>query len=210
RTGGDDRVLEHDLLRLVALDAERARILEQATADDDLDALGLRDRRKPARETADDALRLPLAQRIQIDARRAEVHAELARALGFREQARDVEQRLRRDTALEQTRAAELLVGVDDDRLETELGAAKRRGVAAGPAAEHGDVDFLDQIPHHHVAVVLLDVGVVFLTSVPDEDSRNIGGWYRGGAVTGGAGMASDGEPEWDALVLSAARRAAV
>src|SRR5207247_1053281 len=80
-----------------ALDAERARIRDRATAADDLDALGRRDRRDPPRETADDALRLPLAQRIQTDARRAEVHAELARALGFREQARDVEQRLRRD-----------------------------------------------------------------------------------------------------------------
>ena len=56
---------ELERLRLVALDANRARVLEDAAAADDLDALRLGDTGQPARELADHALGLPLAQRIE-------------------------------------------------------------------------------------------------------------------------------------------------
>ena len=62
-----DRVLEADLLRLVALDAQRPRVLEDGAAADDLDACASRHAREPARELADHALGLPLAERIERD-----------------------------------------------------------------------------------------------------------------------------------------------
>ena len=34
--------------------------------------------------------------------------------------------------------------------VQPELRAAKRRRVAAGPAADHADVDLADEIAHHH------------------------------------------------------------
>ena len=65
RAGRDDRVLEAHLLRLVALDVELARALEHGAAADDVDPLGLRDGREPAREPADDPLALPFSQWVE-------------------------------------------------------------------------------------------------------------------------------------------------
>jgi len=154
RARRDDRVLEAHLLRLVTLHVELARGLEHGPAADDVDALGLRDGREPAREPADHALALPLAQGIERHARLAEIDAELAGPLGVLDQRRDVEQRLRRNAALEEAGAAEALARVDHDGLEPELGAAKRRRVAAGPAAHDGHVHLDDEVTHHHGGIL--------------------------------------------------------
>src|SRR5206468_12038837 len=146
----DDRVLEAHLRRLVALHAQRARALEGGAAADDVDALGLRDRREPPREPADDALALPLAQRVERDARLTELDAELAGLLGVLDQRGDVEQGFRRDAALEEAGPAQTLARVDHDGLEPQLRAAKRRRVAAGPAAHDGHVHLDDEVAHHH------------------------------------------------------------
>src|SRR5437867_4203699 len=118
RARGDDGMLETHFLRLVALDAQLARALEDRAAADHLDTFRLRDRREPAREPADDPLGFPLAQGIERHPRLPEVDAELARALGVLDERGDVEQRLRRDAALPETVAAEALARVHDDRLE--------------------------------------------------------------------------------------------
>src|SRR5206468_8028927 len=111
RAGRDDRVLEADFLRLLALHAQLARALEDGAAADDLDAPGLGDRGEPAREPTHDALVFPLAQGIERDARLAEVDAEIAGALGVLDERGDVQQRLRRDAAFPEARAAEPLAG---------------------------------------------------------------------------------------------------
>src|SRR5882672_7845750 len=150
RARRDDRVLEAHLLRLVALHAQLARALEDGAAADDVDALGLRDRREPPREPADDALALPLAQRVERDARLAEIDAELAGALGVLDQRGDVEQGFRRDAALEETGPPEPLARVDHDGLEPQLRAAERCRVAARPAAHDSHVHLDDEVAHHH------------------------------------------------------------
>jgi hypothetical protein len=61
-----------------------------------------------------------------------------------------VEERLGGNAALVEAGAAEPLARVDHDGLEPELGAAETRGVAAGSAAQHGDVHLVDQVSHHH------------------------------------------------------------
>src|SRR5207244_2488253 len=73
RARRDDRALEAHLLGLVALHVELARALEDRAPADHVDAPGLGDRGEPAREPADDALALPLSQRIQRHARLAEI-----------------------------------------------------------------------------------------------------------------------------------------
>src|SRR6267378_64492 len=95
RARRDDRVLEADHLLLVAADPDAARVLEGAPAADDLHALGLGDGREPAREFAHDALGLPLSQRVERDARLAEVQPELLRALRLADDGSHMEQRLR-------------------------------------------------------------------------------------------------------------------
>ena len=150
RAGRHDRVLEADLLGLVALDAQLARALEHGAAADHLDALGLRDRREAARQPAHDSLGLPLAQRVERDVRLAELDADLAGARGVLDQRGDVQQRLGRDAALPEAGAAEPLAGVHDYRLESQLGAAERRRIAAGAAADHGHVHLDHEVAHHH------------------------------------------------------------
>src|SRR6266850_335049 len=148
-----DGVLEGDLLRLVAGHAQAARVLERGAPAEHLDILALGHAGQPARELADDALALPLAQRIERHARLAEVHAELLGALGLRQHPRHVQQRLGRNAALEEARAPQALVEIDDDRLQPELGAPERGRVAAGPAADDGHVHLAHEIAHHHLRV---------------------------------------------------------
>ena len=150
RAGGEDRVLEADLLRLVAGDAQAARVFEGGPAADHLDVLAAGDAGQAAGQLADHALALPLAQRIERDPRLAEVHAELPGALGLAQHRGDVQERLGRDAALEEAGAPQTLVEIDDDRLQAQLGAAKRRRVAARPAADDGHVDLAHEIAHHH------------------------------------------------------------
>src|SRR5204862_6109786 len=82
RARRDDGGREAELLGLVALDAERAGVLEDAAAADDLHAFRLRDGGEPAREPADDALGLPLAEGVERDPRLAEARDALHCTLG--------------------------------------------------------------------------------------------------------------------------------
>ena len=143
-------MLEADLLRLVAGDAQAARVFEGGPAADHLDVLAAGDAGQAAGQLADHALALPLAQRIERDPRLAEVHAELPGALGLAQHRGDVQERLGRDAALEEAGAPQTLVEIDDDRLQAQLGAAKRRRVAARPAADDGHVDLAHEVAHHH------------------------------------------------------------
>ncbi len=104
----------------------------------------------PREELAHHALGLPLAERVERDARRAQLHAEVAGPLGLGDHRRHVQQRLRGDAPGVQARAAEAPVGIDHDGLQAELGAAEGRRVAAGPAPDHGDVDLPHEVAHHH------------------------------------------------------------
>jgi hypothetical protein len=143
-------VAEADLLRLVAFHAQPASVLEDRAPGDDVDALALGDGGESAREPSHHALALPRAQRLERDARLAELHAELARALGFADDGGHVQQRLGRDASLVEAGAAEALVGVHDDGLESQLRAPERRRVSAGPASDDDDVHFADEVAHHH------------------------------------------------------------
>src|SRR5262249_4466369 len=154
RAGRDDRVLEAHLLRLLALDPELARALEDRAAAAHVDALRFGDRREAAREPAHHALALPLAQRIERHAGLAEIHTELARPLGILDDRGDMEQGLGGDAAFEEAGAAEPLPRVDDDRLESQLGAAEGPRAAPGPAAHGGHVPPDDETPHPHAWIL--------------------------------------------------------
>ena len=60
-----------------------------------------------------------------------------ATSCGFGDHLGDVQQRLRRDAADVQAHAAQRRVALDQHHLLAEIGGAERRGVAAGPGAEH-------------------------------------------------------------------------
>ena len=143
-------MLEADHLGLLASDPDAPRVLEGAAPSHDLDLPGLGDRGETARELANHALGLPLAQGIERDARLAEVEAELLRALGLADDRRHVQERLGGDAALVEAGAAEPLARVHHHRLEPQFRAAERRGVPAGSAAQDGDIHLVDEIAHHH------------------------------------------------------------
>ena len=69
-------------------------------------------------------------------AERDAVRAHLVRLL---DDARGVQQRFRRNAADVQAHAAERRPALDERDLEPEIGGAKRRRVAAGPGADHGE-----------------------------------------------------------------------
>src|SRR5262249_42962596 len=152
RARGHDGVLEAHHLRLLAADADAPRVLEGAAPSDDNHALGLGDRGEPARELAHHALGLPLAHRIERDARLAEVDAELLGALRLAEHGGHVQERLGRDAALEEAGAAQTMAGVDHHRLEAELPAAEGGRVAAPTAAQPRHAPLGAHITHHHGA----------------------------------------------------------
>ena len=81
--GGHDGVAESDRLRRLALHPQRSRALEDASPAHHLHLLGARHGGEAPGELAHHALRLPLPQRVERHSRRAELHPELARALGF-------------------------------------------------------------------------------------------------------------------------------
>src|SRR6185436_9668286 len=105
---------------------------------------------KTARPPAHDPLGLPLAQGIERDPRLAEVDAEIAGAPGVLDEGGDVQERLRRNAAFPEARAAEALGGVHDHGLEPELGAAEGGRIAAGPTAHDDDVHLDDEVAHDH------------------------------------------------------------
>ena len=140
RAGGDDRGLEGHVLP--ALDRDRVRVLERAGALDPLDAVRLEERRDAAGHLLDDR-GLPLVRLAEVELRLADLDAELAeRVARLMDEVRRLHPRLRRDAADTQARAAELGLLLDADDLRAELRRADRGGVAAGAAAQDGDVDF--------------------------------------------------------------------
>ena len=118
-------MLEDDLLRRVAFDAERARALEDGAAADHLDAAPERHPGQPARELGDDAVVLPGAERLDRYFRLAVLDADLPRALHLVHHVGDVQQRLRRDAPLEEAGAAQALARVHHDGVEASSAARK-------------------------------------------------------------------------------------
>ena len=138
RAGGDDRVVEGDRARAVlARDLEHVRAGEARLAADDADLARLRHPRQPAGQLADDRSSFHVAQRVEVDLRRAERDAVLGQRLRLGDHLRDVQQRLRRDAADVEADAAEHRVALDHHDVEAEVGGAERRRVAAGPGAQH-------------------------------------------------------------------------
>src|SRR3954453_9829594 len=140
RARRDDGPLERDGRAAVgALDAQHVRLRELRHAGDDLDLALLREAREPVREPRDDRL-LPRPEPVDVDLRLAERDALALGLLGLGDDPRDVQQRLGRDAADVEAHAAEALVALDQDDLQTEVGGAEGGGVAARAGAEDDDV----------------------------------------------------------------------
>src|SRR2546423_2733868 len=115
RARGDDRRLERDVL--AALDRDRVRVREAAGALHPLDAVRLEEARDAARHLLDDA-GLPLVRGAEVEARLADLDAELCEGLlGLLERERRLHPGLRPDAADTQARAAELGLFFDADPL---------------------------------------------------------------------------------------------
>jgi hypothetical protein len=150
RACGDDRVLEaHDgllaRLRLARafgrLDLEVMRIEELADAADHVDLARLRHAGESAGQLADDLV-LPAQQGGQIDLRRAERDAVLGERLRFVHHGGNVQQRLRRNATDVETHAAQRRVTLDQHRLHSQVGGAKRGAVAARSGAQDEHLAF--------------------------------------------------------------------
>ncbi len=137
RSRRDDAVVEGDHFPAVLrLHLERMRRRELRLALDEGHLAHLCESGKALGELRDDAV-LPGAQFLEVGLRRAERDAEVAHLLGVRDDARRVQQRLRRNAADVEADAAERRVALDEHDLLAEVGGAKCRGVAAGTRAEH-------------------------------------------------------------------------
>ena len=66
------------------------------------------------------------------------------------DQRRDAEERLGRDAADVEALAAERSAGLDEHRVEPEIGRAERGGVAARASAQHDEIDLAEQLAHDH------------------------------------------------------------
>ena len=93
-----------------------------------------------AGQPIDDAV-LPLAQPADVDRRLAEADAVRSHLVRFFDDTRRMQQRLRRNAPDVQTHTAELRPALDQRDLETQIGGAKRGGVAARPGAEHDEIE---------------------------------------------------------------------
>ena len=139
RTGGDDRLLEGDLLR--SLDRDRVRAGESATAVDPLHAVRLEERGDAARHLVDDGA-LPPGDRAPVERRLAHHDAELReRLLRVVEGVRALHPGLGGDAAHAQAGAAEGVRLVDAGDLRAELRGANGGRVPGRAASEDGDVD---------------------------------------------------------------------
>src|SRR5436190_863680 len=127
---------------IVTSDPDRVPIREAAGALDPLDAIGLEEAGDALGHLVDD-LRLPLVRGREVEARGADLDAELReRVLGFLDRERGLYPGFRRDAADAEASASELRLPLDADRPGAELRGADRRGIAAGAAAEDCDVTF--------------------------------------------------------------------
>ena len=152
---GDNALLEADHLLGTRLflglavghfNLDMVGVEEAAVATNDIDLAHLGHAGETAGKFADD-LRFVCAQLVDVDLRRREGHATIGHVLGFIHDDGNVEQRLRRDAADVQTYPAERSVTLDDDRLQTEVGAAEGRRVAArtGTENEHFALDISEE-----------------------------------------------------------------
>src|SRR5690606_28867087 len=139
RARGDDALIEIDGLRFaVADDLDPIRADEPARAVHDAHLALLRHAGEAAGELTDDAV-LPVAELAGIDMRPAEIDAVRGHLLRFLDHARRMQKRLRRNAADVQTDAAERRPALDQRDVESEIGGAEGRGVAARSRAEHDD-----------------------------------------------------------------------
>jgi hypothetical protein len=140
RTGGDDRVPEaHEFFAVFRVDFDLVRRHERAGAGDDRDLALLAHAGEAAVHLRDDLV-LVRAQLVEFDFRRAEGDADVGGVRGFVDDARGVQQRLRRNAADVEADAAERAVAFDEHDVLAEVGGAERGRVAAGAGAEHDDV----------------------------------------------------------------------
>src|SRR5207249_3962473 len=138
RACGDDGALEADVLP--TLNRDRGRVREAALALDPLHAVGLEERGDALRHLVDDA-RFPGIGRGEVQPRLADLDAELRERLpGLLERERGLHPRLGGDAPDAEAGASELGLLLDADGRRAELRGSDRRRVAAGAAAEDGNV----------------------------------------------------------------------
>src|SRR5205823_13629753 len=126
--------------RFGTVDLDRVRVAEAAGALDPLDAVRLEEARDALGHLVDDAV-LPLVRGLEVEAGLPDLDAELGEGLlGFLEREGGLHPGLGRDAPDAQAGAAELRLFLYADGLGAELCGADRRGVAARPAAEDGNV----------------------------------------------------------------------
>ena len=140
RARRDDAVLEaHGRLAVARPHGDDVRAGELPVASDHLDlALARQPGEAPGQPPHHTVL--PAAHRVDVDLRAREGDAGSAQLFGLGEHARDVQQGLGGDAAHVQAYAAERLAAVDQRHLQTEVGGAEGRRVAARPGAEHRDL----------------------------------------------------------------------
>ena len=142
RSRRDDRLLEMDELVAVGcfdFDLVRRNELAGTLHDGDLALLGHAG--EAAGELCDDLV-LESGELADVDFRRAEIDADLARVRGLVDHLGRMQQRLRRNAADVEADAAEGRVALDQHCVHTEVGTAERGRVAAGTGAEHDDLAF--------------------------------------------------------------------
>ena len=123
--GGDDALIEvDDLAAAVALDLELVRRLEARRATHDAHLALLRERVETIRELPDDAA-LPVDELRGVELRFAELDAVRAHLVRFLDDARGVQQCLRRDAADVQADAAERRPALDERDFEPKIGGAE-------------------------------------------------------------------------------------
>ena len=140
RPGGDDAVIEGDGLDAVlGLHRQEVRRGELAASLDHGHLAGLGQAAEAARQLVHHPV-LELAQAVEIDLGLSERQPEVCPLFRVGDHLRGVEQGLRRNAADVQADAADARVALDQHHLLAEVGRPKRRGVAAGPGAEHQDL----------------------------------------------------------------------
>ena len=125
-----------------ALYAERVGVGEPGAALDEIDIPLFAKLAESAGQLLDHAL-LPRADLVRVELRVAEHDAPARRFLCFVEDRRDVEKRLRRDTAAIQADAARVDVLIDQRDLHAQVGCQECRRISAGPGADHDKRLFL-------------------------------------------------------------------
>src|SRR5439155_6345535 len=140
RAGRDDRRLEGDVF--APFERDRVGVPEAAGALDPLDAVGLEEAGDALRHLVDD-LRFPFIRRREIEARSADLDAELGEGvLCLFNRERGLNPRFRWNAADTEARATELGLLLDTHRPGAELTRPDRGGVAARASAENCDVAF--------------------------------------------------------------------